>query len=101
MRSNGHRTTGNGNANAASLLTDPVDRSLPQDVQRTGERPSDDVVQLQRLLDEAVADAQAVSALVAALGKANSLEGVVSAAIDAVRSAFGWNYGSFWKLEAQ
>ena len=55
-----------------------MDRSLPQDVQRTGERPSEDVVQLQRLLDEAVADAQAVSALVAALGDATSLEGVVS-----------------------
>ena len=99
MKSNGHYKTGNGNAEAAALLTHPDDENPQLGVRRTIARRTDESARLQGLLDEATANAQAVSALIGALENANSIDDTMHAALDAVREAFGWAYGSFRQLD--
>jgi putative methionine-R-sulfoxide reductase with GAF domain len=52
-------------------------------------------VQLQQLAD----DRLAVTTVVAALGKAHDMPSAIRAALDTVRSSFGWAYGSYWEVE--
>ncbi|MGI5184153.1 methyl-accepting chemotaxis protein [Dactylosporangium sp. CA-152071] len=52
-------------------------------------------VQLQQLAD----DRLAVTTVVAALGSAHDSQSVIRAALDTVRSAFGWAYGSYWEVD--
>ncbi|MFY0408594.1 GAF domain-containing protein [Solicola sp. PLA-1-18] len=48
---------------------------------------------------EVAADAQAVSTVLSALEPVNTIEDAAQAALDAVRSAFGWAYGSYWAID--
>jgi methyl-accepting chemotaxis protein len=98
MKSNGHHKTSNGNAGAALLPHPDAADSLPGS-RRTAVRQTEDAGRLRVLLDEAVADTQAVSSLVAALDNTNSISEAARAALDAVREAFGWEYGSYWGLD--
>jgi methyl-accepting chemotaxis protein len=50
--------------------------------------------------EEQLANASAVNQLLIALGRAGSTGEVVSAALNSVREAFGWSYGSFWEVNA-
>ncbi len=56
---------------------------------------------LEEQLEEAQANTQAVLNVVQSLESARSVEEVVRNALDAVRSAFGWAYGSFWKVDPE
>jgi methyl-accepting chemotaxis protein len=46
------------------------------------------------------ANSEAVRAVMTAVAGASSSEDAVRLALDAARSAFGWSYGSFWKVGA-
>ncbi|MBF5081965.1 GAF domain-containing protein [Quadrisphaera sp. INWT6] len=48
---------------------------------------------------EAEADLRAVVAVVQALSSASDPETAIDAALEAVRSHFGWAYGSYWRIE--
>jgi methyl-accepting chemotaxis protein len=47
---------------------------------------------------EMLADSNAVNFLLMRLGKANNPDEVIQVALETVREAFGWLYGSYWKL---
>lgn len=49
-------------------------------------------------LAEANANTQALVKLMDALGNSRTAEEATTAALEAVKSAFGWAYGSFWKM---
>ncbi len=99
MKSNGHHNTGNGNAEAAALLSHVDDENLKPGVRRTTVRLTDESAQLKHLLDLATADTQAVSALIAALENVTSVDKAARAALDTVREAFNWEYGSYFVLD--
>jgi hypothetical protein len=46
-------------------------------------------------------DRLAVTSVVTALGHANESRGAVQAALDAVRTAFNWAYGSYWEIDEE
>jgi hypothetical protein len=46
-------------------------------------------------------DREAVTTVVTAVNAARTREQVLSCALDSVRSAFGWAYGSFWAMDAE
>jgi methyl-accepting chemotaxis protein len=48
---------------------------------------------------DAAADTSAVNKVLAAVGAATSVEEATQVALDTVRSAFGWAYGSYWKVD--
>ncbi|APW61595.1 methyl-accepting chemotaxis protein [Paludisphaera borealis] len=48
--------------------------------------------------EEQLANASAINQLLMALGRAASTGEVVSSALNSVREAFGWSYGSFWEV---
>ncbi len=50
-------------------------------------------------LTEARSDVTAVTRVLAALSAATTAEGVARAALDTVRQAFGWAYGSYWRID--
>ncbi|HUY88136.1 MAG TPA: methyl-accepting chemotaxis protein [Pirellulales bacterium] len=54
---------------------------------------------LRGALEEANANTQAVLAVIEALGRAAAAEEAVKAALDAMRSSFGWAYGSYWAVD--
>lgn len=47
----------------------------------------------------ATQDSEAVARVLTALGSATSEEEAARSALDTVRAAFGWNYGSYWTLD--
>ncbi|WP_169979358.1 methyl-accepting chemotaxis protein [Tautonia rosea] len=49
---------------------------------------------------EMLADSNAVNFVLMRLGKANTPDDVIRIALETVREAFGWLYGSFWKLDS-
>ena len=49
-------------------------------------------------LKQLAADRLAVTTVVTALGKAHDTPSAIRAALDTVRSAFGWAYGSYWEV---
>jgi methyl-accepting chemotaxis protein len=49
---------------------------------------------------EAASDMSAVNKVLAAVGAATSMEEATQVALDTVRSAFGWAYGSYWKVDS-
>jgi len=51
-----------------------------------------------RTVVEAEADLRAVVAVVQALSRASTPEAAVGAALEAVRTHFGWAYGSYWQV---
>jgi methyl-accepting chemotaxis protein len=48
---------------------------------------------------EASENTQAVNELLEVIGRADTTEGAIKAALDTVRRTFGWAYGSFWTLD--
>jgi methyl-accepting chemotaxis protein len=48
---------------------------------------------------EAREDVRAVNAVVAALLGVSTVDEAAAAALDAVRTAFGWAYGSYWRID--
>lgn len=48
---------------------------------------------------ELAANTGAVNQVLLALGRVSSAEEMLSAVLDVVRRAFGWAYGSFWKVD--
>jgi methyl-accepting chemotaxis protein len=50
-------------------------------------------------LEEANANAEAIFKIVEALGRVASTDEAVTTAIETVRAAFGWAYGSYWTLD--
>ncbi|HEV7730899.1 MAG TPA: methyl-accepting chemotaxis protein [Candidatus Binatia bacterium] len=53
----------------------------------------------QDTLAEAQQNTQAVLEVVSALGRATTTQEVISAALEGVKAAFGWAYGSYWFLD--
>ncbi len=51
------------------------------------------------MLSEQLADAQAVTKVVKAIQGAASTREAAKAALDAVKDAFGWAYGSYWQVD--
>jgi methyl-accepting chemotaxis protein len=49
--------------------------------------------------EAAVADFEALMRVMAELGAAQDVEGVTEAATRAVREAFGWDYGCYWRVD--
>ena len=56
---------------------------------------------VRQALDEARANTQAVIRVVEAIDKASTVSEAVQMTLDTVRSAFGWDYASFWRLDAE
>jgi methyl-accepting chemotaxis protein len=52
-------------------------------------------------LDEARQNARAVLAVVSTVSKAPNAQEAIRAAVDAIRAAFGWAYGSYWRLDPE
>jgi methyl-accepting chemotaxis protein len=77
----------NGNGNGAAVAERPSR-------QRTNQS-----VDLQAAVDEANANTRAVLAVIEAIGRAATVGEAVAAALDTVRSAFGWAYGSYWTVD--
>ena len=48
---------------------------------------------------EAAANSNAISQVLTELGKATTAESAIRIALDTVKSAFGWAYGSYWTLD--
>lgn len=69
------------------------------------ERPrrprADQSVDLHGAVEEANANTRAVLAVIEAIGRAATVEDAVKAALDTVRSAFGWAYGSYWTVDSK
>ncbi len=68
---------------------------------RTSKRTSKGEIESESLrqeLAEARADAQAVIQVVEGMAKATQVGEAVQMALDTVREAFGWTYGSWWRL---
>ncbi len=67
------------------------------------ERPSrqrtNQGAELHAAVDEANANTRAVLAVIEAIGRAATVGEAVAAALDTVRSAFGWAYGSYWTVD--
>lgn len=55
--------------------------------------------QLQRALDESNQNTRAVIDVVTRTGAAPTVAAAIQAALDTIRDAFGWAYGSFWRLD--
>jgi len=53
----------------------------------------------QRDLKEAAANSAAVSQVLAELGKSTTVKEAVNIALETVKSAFGWAYGSYWLVD--
>ncbi|MDG3008239.1 methyl-accepting chemotaxis protein [Paludisphaera mucosa] len=52
------------------------------------------------IVEELRADARALTATLAALAGAETIDESVRAVLDVVREKFGWTYASYWKLDA-
>ncbi|MDX2200627.1 MAG: methyl-accepting chemotaxis protein [Phycisphaerae bacterium] len=50
---------------------------------------------------EATANSQAVSKVISSLLNCKSVEQAAQTALDTVRAAFGWDYGSYWAVDPQ
>jgi methyl-accepting chemotaxis protein len=52
-------------------------------------------------LQEAMANTQAVIRVVEAMNGAANVPAAIAAALDTVRNAFGWEYGSYWQVDRE
>ena len=48
---------------------------------------------------EMAANTSAVNQVLLSLGQAHTMEEMVTSALDVVRKAFGWSYGSYWRVD--
>ena len=79
----------------STLLREPKNQKAPKTSGRDG------VSQLRARVDEANANTQALVKLTEALGNARSADEASAAALETVKSAFGWAYGSYCKVNAK
>ena len=63
------------------------------------EPPLENESSLDHRLEEASENARALYKVVEALVDVTEVDETVLAAIDTVREAFGWTYGSYWSME--
>jgi methyl-accepting chemotaxis protein len=63
--------------------------------------PKNAAAQAAARIAEANANTQALVKLMEALGNARSAEEATTTALETIKSAFGWAYGSFWKVSAK
>src|SRR5262249_12659029 len=49
--------------------------------------------------EEQASNTRAVNEVLAAMGSATTCDSAAQAALDTVRDAFGWAYGSYWKVD--
>ena len=56
-------------------------------------------IEAKRREEEAAADTTALNTLLLALGKAETLDEAMTAALETIREGFGLVYGSFWKVD--
>ncbi|MGN6242770.1 MAG: GAF domain-containing protein [Motilibacteraceae bacterium] len=71
----------------------------PADVVDTVPDDGAERLRLQQVAADAVADSAALARVVGALTQAKSSSQAAQIALDTVRDAFGWAYGSYWKVE--
>ncbi|WP_432570636.1 methyl-accepting chemotaxis protein [Kineococcus sp. SYSU DK005] len=50
-------------------------------------------------LEETLGDREAVTTVIARVGEAGDADAALRTALETVREAFGWAYGSFWRLD--
>lgn len=58
-----------------------------------------DKLRAEREAEEVRSDAEAINRVLSQVAAADSMEGAVRSTLDAVRSAFGWVYGSYWRID--
>ena len=63
---------------------------------RSDQKPSDADLETAQ-----TGDLVALRAVVAALGRATTVEAAVSAALGAIKDSFGWSYASYWTVDPQ
>lgn len=80
---------------AAGAVNDLLDHLV---VQANGARRSSDLNTV--VLSEELVDARAIAQVVAEIANATTPLEAARMALDAVRSAFGWAYGSFWTIDS-
>jgi methyl-accepting chemotaxis protein len=56
-------------------------------------------VEARKREEDMAADTGAVNQLLIAIGRASTEQEVVTSALETVRQAFGWEYGSYWSLD--
>ena len=101
MKTNGHHKSDDGTSASAAVLEHP-DEGHPRDAgRRPASRRSDQPNHLQALLDEATANARAIAALVRALEHAATADEAIHAALNTIREAFGWEFGSYRPLREE
>lgn len=57
-------------------------------------------VEAQKRSEEQTTNISAVNQVLTTLGRENSADEMLTAVLDVVRSAFGWTYGSYWRVDA-
>ncbi len=58
-------------------------------------------VDLELRLEEARTNTAAIMKVVEAVGRASTVSEAAQMALDAVKSAFGWAYASYWAIDAK
>ena len=101
MKVNGQQKPSNGSSAATAVFEHPEEAHPRRAERRAGPRRADDSGRLQALLDESNANALAMGNVVAALQASTSADEAMRAALDTVREAFGWAYGSYWHLDSK
>lgn len=99
-----HVATANhtGNPSVVGLKTDESKgerRSKPSGAK--GRRLTDKSEDLRHRLDEANENSIAIVKVVEAVSKASTVNDAAVAALETVKAAFGWAYGSYWRLDAK
>ena len=99
MKNDGHQMVTNGTNVATSPQVDPGEDEDRENGRRRAPRKADLSAQLQERVDDLTANARAVATMVATLEQATSADGALLAALNAVREAFDWEYGSYRPLD--
>src|SRR5689334_25392799 len=64
-----------------------------------GSRSADALAEAQEEVADARTNGAALRQVVQALGQAQAPEQAAKVALDTIRAAFGWAYGSYWRLD--
>jgi len=99
MKNDGDQKMSNGTSVATPVQIHPGEHQHRGDGRRPAARNVDASARLQERVDDLSANSRAVATLVAALEHATSADGALLAALNAVREAFDWVYGSYRPLD--
>jgi methyl-accepting chemotaxis protein len=89
----GHATNGRANGKAATALADWDGHAGDARASRPNGKASHRA--------EAAQNANAIMRVLEEVGKAKTVEEAAQIAVDTIRDAFGWTYGSYWKLDSK